>query len=327
MQTRAHRQTASRRHILKGAVGLATLALVPRAQAESASPPLVWRDYTQQALDEAYSQGNWAPQWEPIWERYVTNSDSARTRIGEPRNFRYGDGDDETLDVYSPGTTDGPVHVFVHGGAWFTGDARRHGFLAEPFVNAGGHFVAINYASVDDTGGSLLPLADQVRRAVGWVYANARRFGGDNRRIYLSGHSAGAHLAGVALTTDWKAALGLPQDVVKGALLCSGMYDLEPVSLSARRNYVDFDERTLEQLSPQRHIERLNAPLIIAYGSLESPEFQRQSRDFAAAVRDAGKPAELLVAEHYNHFEIIETMANPYGILGHAALQQMGLHS
>jgi arylformamidase len=58
---------------------------------------------------------------------------------------------------------------------------------------------------------------------------------------------------------------------------------------------------------------------------LETPEFQRQTRDFAAALRAAGRPVSLLVGEGYNHFEIVETLANPYGLLGSAALQQMNL--
>jgi len=78
-------------------------------------------------------------------------------------------------------------------------------------------------------------------------------------------------------------------------------------------------------LSPQRHLDHLHAPLIVAYGTLESPEFQRQSRDFAAAVQAAGKPVQLLVGEGYNHFEIVETLGNPYGLLGRAVLAQMQL--
>jgi arylformamidase len=80
-----------------------------------------------------------------------------------------------------------------------------------------------------------------------------------------------------------------------------------------------------EALSPQRHVEKLCAPVIVAHGTLETPEFQRQSRDFAEAVGKAGKPVTLLVAEGYNHFEIIETLANPCGLLGRAVLAQMGL--
>jgi arylformamidase len=64
---------------------------------------------------------------------------------------------------------------------------------------------------------------------------------------------------------------------------------------------------------------------VLAYGTCETPEFQRQTRDFAAAVKAAGKPVELLVGEAYNHFELLETLANPYGRAGRAMLRQMGL--
>ena len=78
-------------------------------------------------------------------------------------------------------------------------------------------------------------------------------------------------------------------------------------------------------VSAQRHLGGLNTPLIVSHGSFETPEFQRQTRDFAAAVRAAGKPVELIVGEGYNHFEMLETLANPYGLLGRAMLTQMGL--
>jgi arylformamidase len=103
------------------------------------------------------------------------------------------------------------------------------------------------------------------------------------------------------------------------------MYDLKPVRLSKRSQYVNFDDATEEGLSAQRHLDKLNTPLTIAYGTLESPEFQRQSRDFAAAVKAAGKPVELIVGEGFNHFEMQETMGNPFGLGGRAALEMMKL--
>jgi len=78
-------------------------------------------------------------------------------------------------------------------------------------------------------------------------------------------------------------------------------------------------------LSTQRHLQRINCPVIVAHGTYETPEFQRQTRDFYAAVKAAGKPVELLVGEGYNHFEMLETLANPYGLLGRAVLAQMRL--
>ncbi len=103
------------------------------------------------------------------------------------------------------------------------------------------------------------------------------------------------------------------------------MYDLAPVRLSHRNSYVKFTDEMVTALSPQRHIERLHAPLIVAYGTYETPEFQRQARDFAAAVRMAGKPVELLAGENYSHMELPETLCNPYGLLGSAVLEQMDL--
>ena len=105
------------------------------------------------------------------------------------------------------------------------------------------------------------------------------------------------------------------------------MYDLTPVRLSARNSYVAFDDATVAVLSPMRHLDRLHAPVIVAYGTCETPEFQRQNSEFAAGVENAGKKVRLLVGEYYNHFELPETLGNPYGLLGRAALDLMGLRA
>jgi arylformamidase len=127
------------------------------------------------------------------------------------------------------------------------------------------------------------------------------------------------------LVTDWQKDFALPPDIIKGGLLVSGMYDLKPVRLSKRSEYVKFTDEVEAALSSQRHLDKLRAPIIVAYGTQETPEFQRQSREFAAAVKAAGKPVELIVGEGFNHFEMQETLGNPYGIGGRAALKLMGL--
>jgi arylformamidase len=287
--------------------------------------PLIWLDMDQEELDRAYTQSVYAPNIRQVISRWSTNSALVRSRIGDPLRFSYGDKPIESLDVFPSKRRDAPVHIYIHGGAWQQGKAANYAYPAEMFVNAGVHYVVPDFSWVQDVGDSLFPIADQVRRAVAWVYRNASEFGGDSDRIYLSGHSSGGHLAGVILTTDWEKEFDLPADIVKGGLCCSGMFDLKPVRLSARGGYIDFTDEMENVLSPIRHIGKLSAPLIVAYGSNETPEFIRQSRDFAKAVADAGKSVQLIVAENYNHFEIIETLANPYGILGHAVLEQMQL--
>ncbi len=232
----------------------------------------------------------------------------------------------EQLDIFrTKAAAPAPVFVFIHGGAWRAGAAKTYAAPAETFIRAGAHYVVPDFVSVQDAGGSLLPMAEQVCRAIAWVWRNAASFGGDPDRLYLGGHSSGAHLAAVALTADWQQSFGLPPDLIKGGLCSSGMYDLAPVRLSHRSSYVKFTDAMVAALSPIRHLGRLAAPLIVAYGTCETPEFQRQARDFAAAVKDAGKPVELLVGEHYSHLELPETLCNPYGLLGSAMLRQMGL--
>jgi arylformamidase len=297
--------------------------------------PIVWLDMDQQELDDAYDQIVYAPNRDQVAKRRHANSAAARTRIGEPLRLAYGPTPIEGLDVYrtpsssSPASGEGkgggaPVAIFVHGGAWLNGTAAEFTCLAEPFVHAGAHFVVLDFTNVNDAGGSLFPMVEQVRRAVGFVYREAKTFGGDPDRLHLISHSSGSHLAGCVVTSDWDKD-GLPRDILKGAALSSGMYDLKPVRLSKRSKYVKFTDAMEEELSAIRHIDRLNTPLVLTYGTYETPEFQRQSRDFAAAVKAAGKPVELLVGEGYNHFEMLETLNNPYGLLGRAVFKQMGL--
>jgi arylformamidase len=301
------------------------------ATTQRAKGPIVWLDMDQQALDDAYDQLVYAPNREQLTKRRIANSAAARRRIGDPLRFAYGPTAIEGLDVYRAAPSGGakavnktPVAIFVHGGAWRNGAASEFTFLAEPFVRAGGNFVVLDFITVDDAGGSLFPMVEQVRHAIGWVYRNADKFGGDRDRLYLISHSSGSHLAGCAVTHDWSKE-GLPRDILKGATLSSGMYDLKPVRLSKRSKYVKFTDAMEQELSAIRHLDQLVTPLNISYGTYETPEFQRQARDFAAAVKGAGKPVELLVGEAYNHFEMLETLANPYGLLGRAVLAQMGL--
>jgi arylformamidase len=287
--------------------------------------PRVWLDMDQAELDAAYDQNAYAPNRDQIIGRNTTNSDGVRARLGAPRRYAYGPTPLEGLDVYVTQRANAPINVFIHGGAWRARAAKNNASPAELFVNAGAHYIVPDFIGVEDAGGSLMPMAEQVRRAVAWVHRNAHTFGGDPSRLYVSGFSSGAHLAGVILTTDWVREFGLPADTVKGGLCGSGMFDLKPVRLSARNRYVTFTDEMEHALSPQRHLDKLNAPVIVAYGTCETPEFQRQSRDFAAAVKATGKPVQLLVGDGYNHFEMYETLANPYGVLGRAVLEQMKL--
>jgi arylformamidase len=281
----------------------------------------------QKALDDAYDQDVYAPNRPLIVARRIAASERARAILGEPRRVAYGPSEYERLDIFRAPLTQGeraPVNVFVHGGAWRRNKGPDYHLQAEPLVRAGAHSVILDFINVEQAGGDLLPMYEQVRRAIAWTWRNADDFGGDRDRFYISAHSSGSHLAACVLARGWGEE-DLPENFCKGALLLSGMYELEPVRRSKRSSYVSFTDAMVEQLSSQRYLDGLHTPLILAYGTQETPEFQRQTRDFFAAVQAAGKAAELIVGEAYNHFELLETLANPYGLTGRAMLRQMGL--
>lgn len=296
--------------------------------APHAKGPAVFLEYDQIELDASYEQRSYEPLLMQVAQRLASNSEAVCARIGAPRRVAYGPTEIEKLDIYRAGRAgraNAPIFVFIHGGIWRWGSAGDNGFPAEMFVNAGAHYVALDFSAVTAVGGDLAVLAAQVRRGIAWVYKNGASFGGDPNRIYIGGHSSGGHLCGVALVTEWQKEFGIPDDAVKGGLCMSGMYDMAPVRLSWRRNYINFTDAMADAMSPQRHIDKLNAPIFVTYGTFETPDFQRQSRDFAAAVKAAGKQAALIEAPNYAHLEMAESLGNPYGPNGRAALAMMQL--
>ena len=130
--------------------------------------------------------------------------------------------------------------------------------MAEPFVQAGAHYVILDFINVDEAGGNLFPMADQVRRA--------RRVGLQERQELRRRPEPHLRVRRIRRARIWRLRAdhdwrkeGLPADVIKGAVLCSGMYDLKPVRLSKRSAYVNFTDEMEEALSAQRHLDRLNA--------------------------------------------------------------------
>jgi arylformamidase len=322
----------TRRGVLASAAagGLAMSAGTAAAQRCPETPPPrtkgppVWLDLDQEDLDDAYDQSVYAFNARNISERIAVRTKTALEVLGPPERVAYGPAEIEKVDIYRTKRPDAPIMIFIHGGAWRGGRSANFALYAEVFVKAGAHFVIVDYNNVLETNGDLFPMVDQCRRAVAWVYRNAASFGGNAAEIYLSGRSSGSHVGGCVVITEWEKQ-GLPRDILKGAALSSGMYDLKAVRLSKRSNYVKFTDAMEEELSAQRHLDRIHTPLVLAHGTAETPEFQRQTRDFAAALQAAGKPVQLIVAKGYNHPEMGETFGNPYGIMGRAALQMMKL--
>jgi arylformamidase len=284
-------------------------------------PGKVWLNMDQAELDAAYTQRNWAPNQAEVLARYKSASEKFRSSRKPPLRLKYGPSDIQALDIWPPDKPNGKILIFIHGGAWSGGSAAEYSFLASPFLDRGVIVVIPDFTTVQDVNGSLEPMAAQVRNAIAFIFRTARSLGANPKQIYVAGHSSGAHLAAIALTTDWSS-LDIKGNPLKGGILCGGIYDLKPVRLSSRSQYIKFTDGMEESMSPQRNLKELSAPVTLAYGLKESPEFKRQAIDFADAMRKAKKKVEVITVD-LNHFEILETLANPQSALFLAALKMM----
>lgn len=303
-----------RRTMLAGAA-----ALVSRA---ACAEDRVFLAYTQSELDRAYDQGAWASNAAALQAGYASESAAVRRRL-KVRTERYGPSEPETLDIFQPTTPSrAPIHVFIHGGVWRLLSKDDASAPAPTFLDHGGVYIALNFANAEAV--RLPEMAEQCRRALRWIAANAASFGGDPGRIHISGHSSGAHLAAVMLTTDWTTT-GQPAELLKSGLLMSGIYDLRPVALSSHQKYLQLSPEQEAIFSPMRHLDRVRAPVTVAWGDLESPEFKRQGTVFADALAGMGQLVARRVLFNTNHFQMPLQLNRPDTVLGHMALVGTGL--
>jgi len=283
----------------------------------------VYRNYTQAELDAQYDQSSLVGDNAEYKKFKRSESERVRRELKARLDVAYGPSPAERLDIFEAGIGGAPTILFFHGGAWKGGHKDEVSYLAEGFVKAGTNCVIVNFALVPE-----VRLEEQVRQssaAVAWIYRNARDFGGDPERVFVTGHSSGGHLTGMMIVTDWARLHGLPANVVKGAAPFSGMYDLEPVQLSWRNDYLQLNREQAQALSPFRHIPAQGMPLVIGYGSGELDEFKRQSRDFAAAWRGCGYPCIEIELPGLNHFDVQRELGNAKGSVFPALLGMMGL--
>ena len=286
----------------------------------------VWRDLTQAQLDSAYDQTQHADNMAEVLTRCAAHSAQARATLLKQgtlvQRMAYGPTEVEALDWYPSRAPNAPLVFFIHGGAWRRGQAQDYAMAAAWLLERGAHLVVPDFSAVTDVDGSLLTMADQLQRALAFTARHATEMGADPQRIHVVGHSSGAHLAACLGSYNWSQQ-GFSKTPIHALLCCSGMYELEPASLSARSNYVRFSPKTLQDLSPQRHLHNFTMPVVLMCGEQESPEFKRQAREFAQGLSDRGTDLSFRWGAGLNHFEMLETFAHFKGLMALALQAQM----
>jgi arylformamidase len=278
-----------------------------------------WRNWPLAEREREYSPSSCVAAIEPFLAAYVTRSRDAETRFRCQKNLLWGEQPHEIFDYFPAASANAPLLVYFHGGYWQEHSKNESLFAAPDCVGNGIAFAAIDYTLAPQA--SVGFIVEQCRRAIASLHRQAAALGFDAQRIYVSGNSAGAHLAAMLLVAGWQAAYGLADDVVAGAVLLSGIYDLEPLMgtyIDAPLHLTDAD---VAILSPLRLKTGRPVRTIVAWGDNETAEFKRQSRAFAAALVRSGFPVSAFELAGTNHFDIVFGLAHRGSVLGEATLE------
>lgn len=270
----------------------------------------VYLGYSQAELDAQYDQRTLVSDLRPYLEQWRIRSEAASRRYAPETDIPYGEGPGEVIDLFRPEGGSTRLHLHYHGGAWRRLSSRDAWFVAPPWVEAGYNFASVNFALVPEV--SLATQVDQARRALQWCADQASSLGMDPEKITVSGHSSGAHLAALVALADW----GRPQPPVQAAIIASGSYDLEPVRLSARNEYLRLSPSDAAALSPSRHLNPSAPPCVVMWSLNELAEFQRQGECYAALLARRGTVVRHAV-DTESHFDtwglITPDLIAPFG--------------
>lgn len=268
---------------------------------------------TQEEIDQEYNPRFIVENTDELIKSYFTESQRVLREYSNRSAVAYGPTLSETLDIFPAEKLCSPIHIFFHGGYWHSLTSRDFAFVAEGLVRNGITAVLVNYALCPSV--SIDEIVRQSRAAAAWTYRNAEDFGGNPEQITVSGHSAGGHLTGMLLSTDWEKNYGLPPNLIKGFLPVSGLFDLKPFPFSWLQPKLLLTSEQVLRNSPVFLKPVYSPHVMVAVGADESHEFQRQSKNYTIFLQKHGVPAEYLSMPGKNHFNIIHDFLGDGGLL------------
>lgn len=276
-------------------------------------------------LDSLYNNRKAVPDFQAYFDRWAAKSETVRKSMHErlEQDVPYGDDIMETMDVFLPGGDSKALLMFVHGGYWRSLDKAQHAFVASPLVDAGVAVASINYSLCPAV--SMDHIVRQVVAAAAFLYRNSSDFGIPRNKMYVAGHSAGGHLAAMALACLWpQAGRGLPRKLFQAGLSISGLFDLRVLtSIPSINDDLRMTPELATSMSPALMNPPTDAPLYIAVGGQEIGGFKDQHRIIAQAwPKNIG--ADIPCPED-NHFSILDSFADAKSGLFSAAMRMMGL--
>jgi arylformamidase len=273
-------------------------------------------------LDRQYNARAAVPEHMAFIARWRADSARARKVIAADIDLAYGRSSPERLDLFHAGKPDAPLLIFIHGGYWRSLDKSDFSFLAPTFVDRNVNVAVVNYGLAPNT--SMEEIVRHLLRAVTWLYQHSSELRIDPRRIVISGHSAGGHLAAMMAAAEWPAwEASLPDKVVHGIVCISGLYDLEPLAQAPfLRDDVKLDTAGARRLSPINYCPRASVPMVTAVGADESSEFHRQNKLIGTCWPHCFRCDVPLPGRH--HFSAVEALGDPNHSLFQVTVELLG---
>lgn len=291
---------------------------------DAESDVTMYRSYDRRTLEIQYSPSSCVDDVDVYLREYAERTARARRMPGVRVGMRYGPRPEQLLDFYPAGREGAPLLVYVHGGYWQQISRDESGFMAPDLVARGVSVAVLGYglAPAYELPEIIAMVADGIR----WICGNTDRLPGAPGPIVLSGHSAGAHLVAMTLLDEpgWKACGMRPSEAVAGAILISGVYDLEPICYTYVNDALGLDVAAARACSPMHNLRSDLPPLVVALGENETDEYGRQQREFAAAVRALGGRATDFVVPIRNHFDLPYDLGAPETMLGESLVRLAG---
>lgn len=278
-----------------------------------------WRSWPLAKREREYSPSSCAPASAAIIAEYASRSRQAEKDFRCQKNLSWGHGPDETFDFFPAASPDAPLLLFIHGGYWQELSKDDSLFGAPDCVANDIAYAAFDYTLAPRA--NIATIVDQCRRAVASLHRQAATLGFDSHRLYVAGSSAGAHLAALLLVRGWHETYGVGEDVIAGAVLLSGIYDLAPLIGTYIDAALHLTSADATALSPIRLAHGRSVPAIVAWGEFETGEFKRQSRDYAEKLRVEGFSVSAFEAPGANHFNIVFGLADCTTTLSRATLK------
>jgi arylformamidase len=268
---------------------------------------IIWRGMTRAQLDAAYNNSAAVKNSAEKLAEWKERSKRVRAERSELLDRVYGTRPRNRIDIFRCGKTQAPLLVYIHGGYWQRNAKEFYACLAEGPLVRGFDAAMVGYTLAPEA--TLTEIVGEVRAAIRWLRLQGPPLGVAAAKLIVSGWSAGGHLTAMALGE------------ADAGMAISGIFDIEP----CRLNYLnDALKMTMEEqhlLSPIYQLPPRSPALVLAYGTAELRELQRQSRDYHEARRRARLPSQLLPLEGHDHFSILEELASATGKLTEALVR------